>query len=58
MHSRGDLLNPLEAGRQMAEAIPGARFVVLPGRNHVLPEEDPAAERFFEEVEIFLTGSS
>ena len=58
MHSRGDLLNPLEAGRQMAEAIPRARFVVLPRRNHVLPDEDPAAKRFFEEVEIFLTGSS
>jgi class 3 adenylate cyclase/pimeloyl-ACP methyl ester carboxylesterase len=54
MHSRGDLICPLEAGRAMAAGIPGARFVVLPGRNHVLPEDDPAAERFFEEIALFL----
>jgi class 3 adenylate cyclase/pimeloyl-ACP methyl ester carboxylesterase len=54
MHARGDMLNPLEAGRSMAAEIPGARFVVFPGRNHVIPENDPAAERFFEEIRTFL----
>ena len=29
MHLRDDLLNPFEAGRQMAAGIPGARFVAL-----------------------------
>jgi hypothetical protein len=38
----------------MASRIPGARFVVLPGRNHILPQDDPAAERFFEEIALFL----
>jgi pimeloyl-ACP methyl ester carboxylesterase len=55
MHARGDLICPIEAGRQMASKIDGARFVALPGRNHVLPEDDPAAERFFEEVRLFLS---
>jgi pimeloyl-ACP methyl ester carboxylesterase len=54
MHSRGDLIAPLEAGRAMASAIPDARFVVLPGRNHVLLEDDPAADRFWEETSLFL----
>jgi class 3 adenylate cyclase/pimeloyl-ACP methyl ester carboxylesterase len=55
LHTRGDLICPLEAGRAMASGIPGARFVVLPGRNHVIPEDDPAADRFFEEVRLFLS---
>ena len=55
MHARGDLLCPIEAGRQMAAGIPGARFVALPGRNHLLREHEPAADRFFEEVRLFLT---
>jgi class 3 adenylate cyclase/pimeloyl-ACP methyl ester carboxylesterase len=54
MHTRGDLICPLEAGRQMAAGIPGARFVVFPGRNHIIAEDDPAAERFFEEIKLFL----
>jgi pimeloyl-ACP methyl ester carboxylesterase len=54
MHSRGDLICPLSAGREMAAGIPGARFVVFPGRNHCLIEGEPAAERFWEEVELFL----
>jgi class 3 adenylate cyclase/pimeloyl-ACP methyl ester carboxylesterase len=54
MHTRGDILNPVELGRDLAAGIRGARFVVFPGRNHVIPEDDPAAERFFEEVRLFL----
>jgi pimeloyl-ACP methyl ester carboxylesterase len=54
MHTRGDLLCPLQAGRDLAAAIPNARFVVLQGRNHVIPEDDPAADRFFEELRLFL----
>ena len=54
MHARGDVQVPLEAGRQMSAGIPGARFVVLQGNNHLLLEQDPAMQRFFEEINLFL----
>lgn len=44
----------LEAGRQMAAGIPGAKFVVLQSNNHILLEQDPAMQRFFEEIRLFL----
>jgi class 3 adenylate cyclase/pimeloyl-ACP methyl ester carboxylesterase len=56
MHVRDDLVTPLEAGRQLAAGIPGARFIVLPGRNHLFLEHEPASDRFFEEVNLFLRG--
>jgi pimeloyl-ACP methyl ester carboxylesterase len=55
MHSTEDAINSLEAGRQLADGIPGARFVELPGRNHLFLENEPAAERFFEELAFFLS---
>jgi len=55
LHARGDLQVPFEAGRQLAAAIPGARFIALQGRNHALMEGEPAALRFFEELDLFLT---
>lgn len=54
MHRRGDLRVPVEAGRQMAAGISGARFVALDGRNHIPFEGEPATERFFEEIRLFL----
>jgi class 3 adenylate cyclase/pimeloyl-ACP methyl ester carboxylesterase len=54
LHARGDAQVPFDAGRQLAAGIPGARFVALQGNNHVLLEQDPAAQRFFEEVSLFL----
>jgi class 3 adenylate cyclase/pimeloyl-ACP methyl ester carboxylesterase len=54
LHARGDLQVPFEAGRQLAAAIPGARFVALQGRNHLLLEGEPDTKRFFEELELFL----
>ena len=54
MHARGDAQVPLEAGRQMAAGIPGARFVALQGNNHVLLGQDPGMQRFFEEIDLFL----
>jgi len=55
MHVRGDLMAPIDAGRQMAAAIPGARFVALPGRNHLFLKHEPAAARFFDEINLFLS---
>ncbi len=54
MHRRGDLRQPIEEGRRMAAGIPGARFVALEGRNHLPLEHEPAAQRFFEEIRLFL----
>jgi class 3 adenylate cyclase/pimeloyl-ACP methyl ester carboxylesterase len=54
MHVRGDLIVPIEAGRQMAAGIAGARFIALPGRDHLFLKHEPAAARFFEEINLFL----
>ena len=54
MHVRGDARVPLELGRTMAAGIPGARFIALQGQNHLFLEHEAAAERFFEEIELFL----
>src|SRR5205807_7920055 len=54
MHVRGDLVAPIDLGRQLAAGIPGARFVALPGKNHIFFEHQPACERFFEEIRLFL----
>lgn len=54
MHVRDDRRVPIGLGREMAAGIPNARFVALPGRNHVLLEQDPGFSRFFEELRAFL----
>jgi class 3 adenylate cyclase/pimeloyl-ACP methyl ester carboxylesterase len=56
MHVRDDVVCPFDAGRQLAAGIPGARFVALPGRNHLFLEHEPACDRFFEEISLFLRG--
>jgi pimeloyl-ACP methyl ester carboxylesterase len=54
MHVRDDLVTPIEAGRQLAAGIPGARFVAFQGHNHMFLQHEPAFDRFFEEIERFL----
>ena len=54
LHPRADTRTPFEEGRLIATRIPGARFVPLETRNHVLVEQDPAWSRFFGEVRAFL----
>src|SRR6516165_9513946 len=54
MHVRDDQVVPFEAGRQLAAGIPGAHFIALPGRNHLFLEQEPASDRFFEEISLFL----
>jgi class 3 adenylate cyclase/pimeloyl-ACP methyl ester carboxylesterase len=55
-HSRGDAVAPYELGRAMAADIPGARFVTLQSKNHVLLEDEPAHVRQIEEIENFLAA--
>ena len=45
---------PFEEGRLIASLIPGARFVPLESSNHLLLENEPAWQRWLEEVRAFL----
>jgi class 3 adenylate cyclase/pimeloyl-ACP methyl ester carboxylesterase len=55
LHRTGDTAVPVEAGRMLAEGIPEARFVELPGNDHIPWFGDTDA--LVEEIEEFLTGS-
>jgi pimeloyl-ACP methyl ester carboxylesterase/DNA-binding CsgD family transcriptional regulator len=54
MHVRDDGVVPFEEGRLLASLIPGARFVPLEGRGHILLPGHPATQRFFAELDAFL----
>lgn len=54
MHPRQDASIPVEESRLLAALIPGARFVQLESRNHILLEQEPAWSRFLAEVRNFL----
>jgi pimeloyl-ACP methyl ester carboxylesterase/DNA-binding CsgD family transcriptional regulator len=58
LHARGDAAIPFEEGRLLAALVPGARFVPLESRNHVLSEAEPAWARFLEEVHGFLGAAA
>lgn len=53
-HCRGDMRIPFEQGCKLAAAIPGARFVPLESKNHVLLSGEPAWEVFQSELAAFL----
>ena len=55
MHCRDEAAAPFEEGRRMAAGIPGARFVALDGRNHLILKTDPAWDRFIAEINCFLS---
>jgi len=53
LHARDDSRVPFEEGRLAAATIPGAQFVPLESRNHILLETEPAWKEFFEAVKTF-----
>jgi len=55
-HSRGDQLIFFDQGRKLAASIPGARFVPLESKNHLLFGEEPAWHAFVAEVRSFLAA--
>jgi class 3 adenylate cyclase/pimeloyl-ACP methyl ester carboxylesterase len=55
MHARDDARVPFDQGRRLAAGIPGARFVPLASRNHLILEDEPAFPRFLQEIRSFLT---
>jgi len=54
IHSRDDEVCPVSEGRHLAAGIPGAQFVELDSRNHILLESEPAWARFQEAVLDFV----
>ena len=54
MHARDDARVPFDNGRRLAAGIPGARFVPLQSRNHLILESEPAYARFIEEITAFI----
>jgi class 3 adenylate cyclase len=55
LHREDDRYVRLGAGRYLAEHIPGARFVVLPGADHAFFAGD--VDAVVDEIEEFLTGA-
>lgn len=55
IHRTGDRVIPIESGRYLAQHIPGAKLVELPGQDHFPFVGDMDA--IVDEVEEFLTGS-
>ncbi|HEX6442145.1 MAG TPA: alpha/beta fold hydrolase [Stellaceae bacterium] len=55
LHRAGDLAISPEAGRYVAAQIPGAKYVELPGNDHLAFVGD--SDRIADEIEEFLTGS-
>lgn len=54
MHAREDACVPFAEGRMFATGIPGARFVSLESRNHILLDFEPAWQRFCAEFGEFI----
>lgn len=55
LHPDKDEVIPVAEGKRLAREIPGARFVPLDSRNHVLLEHEPAWQHFKEAV-LEFTG--
>ncbi|MFN2521406.1 MAG: adenylate/guanylate cyclase domain-containing protein, partial [Candidatus Limnocylindria bacterium] len=54
MHRTGDRDSNIEEGRYIASRIPGARFVELPGHDHIPHVGDQ--QTVLDEIQEFLTG--
>jgi pimeloyl-ACP methyl ester carboxylesterase/DNA-binding CsgD family transcriptional regulator len=58
LHVREDSTIPFEEGRKAAALIPGARFVPLESRNHILLEQEAAWRQFVEAFDDFMSAPS
>lgn len=54
LHARGDRASSFDHARDIAASIPGARFVPLDSRNHILLSDEPAWRTFMSEVAGFI----
>ncbi len=58
LHRVGDRTVPVEAGRYLAQHIGGARYVELPGDDHLLQAFDQETlDLLIDEIEEFVTGA-
>lgn len=53
LHCQNDARAPFASGRAFAAGIPNAQFVALEGKNHIIRPNEPAWQRFLEEVQSF-----
>jgi len=58
LHANRDARVPFDEGRRLASLIPGARFVPLDSRNHILLEHEPAWAQWLAEVAAFLPAAA
>src|SRR5262249_61997480 len=57
LHREGDALVPVEAGRSLARNIPRARYVELPGDDHMLQALDQdVLDLLLDQIDEFVTG--
>jgi pimeloyl-ACP methyl ester carboxylesterase len=54
MHTRNDTRVPFSRGQELAANIPGAKFVPLDSRNHIILAEEPANRQMFDAMTAFL----
>ncbi len=54
LHCRDDAAQPFEERRRFAGGIPGAHFVAIEDKNHLILESDPGWSRLLDEVREFL----
>lgn len=54
VHSRGDVIHPIDQGRILASEIPNARFVMLDSNNHIPVPQDPAWKVLLQAIDQFL----
>jgi len=54
VHSEEDSVAPLSEGRFLAASIPGARFVMLKSKNHMLFENEPDFPKFLQSIREFV----
>jgi pimeloyl-ACP methyl ester carboxylesterase/DNA-binding winged helix-turn-helix (wHTH) protein len=58
LHSTGDRVIQFSAGRELAAAIPGARFVPIESRNHLILEHEPIWPQYVETIRRFLDSEA
>lgn len=58
LHARDDAMVEFGRGRELAALIPGAQFVPLDGRNHLLLADEPAWRAFLEAFDEFMRRAS